>query len=78
MCVTPDLESIVCQWNGSGYDVGNKYNVSYQMDLRYFTVSHLFDKAIVNDLCLYVFYFPLNSDSHFVLNKLLPFGLCPL
>lgn len=39
MCVTPDLESIVCQWNGSRYGVENEYKVSYQMDLRCFTVS---------------------------------------
>lgn len=38
-CVTPDVESIICRWNGSRYGVENEYRVSYQMDLRCFTVS---------------------------------------
>ncbi|XP_034563461.1 thrombopoietin receptor [Notolabrus celidotus] len=34
ICFTADLDSIICQWNGSRYGDQNGYKLSYQMSLR--------------------------------------------
>lgn len=35
LCVTPDLERVICQWNGSRYGQETEYKASYTMDLRW-------------------------------------------
>lgn len=35
LCVTPDLQRVICQWNGSRYGLQTAYKASYTMDLRW-------------------------------------------
>lgn len=45
-CYTPDLQNIICQWNGSRYGEDNEYKLYYKTNLRYVFFHHRLVKVL--------------------------------